>query len=301
VGFNEAALTPSACSAESTIAVCSDEPCVVTGIGGGVLGSWAIAADEDSVFFEGTTTTLAKVPVSGGTSADVRTDLERIWMAAVDAEYVYTTEFEAGVRRVKKMGGDTELVVRPGRGHATALAVDSAFVYVTLTDENQVAMVPKSGGQPTLLAGQSTPSAIAVDSKYAYWVNQGAEDGVDGQLMRAPSGDLTGAETLLSDLRAPTAIAVGDDDVFFAGPSGIFRVPKAGGDAELVTNDFGPVKSMTAYGDTAYAAGMAGLGRVRADGALQVVDSRPVLGVTASCRGVFGTGWFESFLIRYGR
>lgn len=300
VGFTEADLASVSCSEKSPIAACSAELCVATAIGSGVRGSWAVAADEEHVFFERTPTVLAKIPVGGGAVSDVRTDLDRILMAATDAEYVYTTEYEAGVRRVKKSGGVSELVMHP-MGHPSAIALDGARVYVTLTEENQIAMAPKAGGPPTLLAGQRAPMAIAVDERHVYWLNQGPDGTSAGELVRAPHGELTAAEVLLSGLDSPNALAVGDEDVFFAAGSQIFKVAKAGGDAKLFADDYGPVKTMVAYRNTVFLAGMMGLGRARAGAATEVLDARGTLGVAASCLGVFATGWFESFLLQYGR
>jgi hypothetical protein len=300
VGFNEAVLSVSDCAETSAIAACSTEPCVVTNIGGGLRGSWVIATDGEFVFFERVANVLAKVPIDGGATVDVRTDVERMWMAAVDAEYVYTTEYEEGVRRVKKAGGPSELVMRP-KGHPTAIALDRDYVYVTMTDENQIAMAPKAGGEPTLLPGQSAPPAIAVDERHVYWVNQGIDGGSNGELVRAPRGDLTGAEVMLAGLNSPRSIAVGDEAVFFGSASQVFQVPKTGGDAELVADAIAELKSLVAYGDTVFLAGMSGLARARLGTATQVVDSRGMLGLTATCQGVFATGWFDSFLARYGR
>jgi len=300
VGVNETVLSVSSCSEDSAISACSKEPCVVTDIGGGREGSWAIAADGESVYFERIMNVLAKVPVGGGDAVDVRTDLDRVWAAAVDAEYVYTTEFERGTHRVRKSGGASELVMHP-KGHPTAIALDRDNVYVTMTDENQIAMAPKAGGQPTLLAGQSAPQAIAVDEHHVYWVNQGIDGGSSGELVRAPLGDLTSTEVMLSGLNSPRAVAVGGDVVFFGSPSQVFQVSKAGGDAELVVDSFDEVKSLVAYGDTVFVAGMAGFARARLGAATELVDSRGMLGITATCYGVFATGWLQSSLVRYGR
>src|SRR6185369_3510166 len=113
--------------------------------------------------------------------------------------------------------------------------------------------------------------AIAVDANNVYWVNQGSDSSATGELVRAPLGDLTHAEILLAGLAAPNALAVGADDVFFASGSRVFQVSKAGGTATLVEEDFGPVKSMAAHGDTVYLAGNAGLGRARAGFATDLV------------------------------
>jgi hypothetical protein len=271
----------------------------VTEIGRAAPGSWAIAADDQFVFFERTPTILSRVPIGGGPVTDVRTDLDRVWTIAVDEEYVYTTEFGIGVRRVKKSGGPSELVMRP-KGSFTVMALGRDHVYVALTGENQIAMAPKGGGQPTLLAGQTAPSAIAVDDRHVYWVNQGSESAATGELVRAALGDLTQTEILLSGLELPNALAVGAEYVFFASGSRVFRVSKAGGQAELVEDDFGPVKTMAAQQDTVYLTGMAGLGRAQAGEATRVSDSREMLGLAVNCQGAFATGWFESLLVRYG-
>jgi len=298
VGFNAAALGGTSCAASSPISVCNTGTCVVTEIGNGREGSWAVAVDDEFVFFERTPTVLSKVSIRGGPVTDVRTDLDRIWMAAVDEEYVYTTEYEVGVRRVKKSGGPTELIMRP-MGRFTTMAIDREHVYVALTSENQIAMVPKAGGEPTLLAGQTAPSAIAVDDQHVYWVNQGSEGLATGELVRAALGDLTQTEILLSGLELPNALAVGAQHVFFASGSRVLQVSKAGGEAELVEDDFGPVKSMAAQADTVYLAGMGGLGRARAGEATLIADTRGMLGVTVTCEGAFATGWGESLLVRF--
>ena len=299
VGFNAGALAGTSCAESSPISTCNTGSCVVTQIGSSTPGSWAVATDDESVFFERTPTVLSKVPMRGGPVTDVRTDLDRIWAVAVDEGYVYTTEFGIGVRRVKKSGGESQLVMRP-KGTFTVMALSRDHVYVALTGENQIAMAPKAGGQPTLLAGQTAPSAIAVDDHHVYWVNQGSESLATGELVRAALGDLTQTEILLSGLEVPNALAVGAEHVFFASRSQVFRVSKAGGEAELVEDDFGPVKSMAAQADTVYLTGMAGRGRARAGAATQVSDSRGMLGIAVNCQGAFATGWFDSLLVRYG-
>jgi hypothetical protein len=299
VGFNAAALAATSCAERSPISACDAGSCVVTEIGSAQVGSWAVAADDEFVFFERTPTVLSRVPLRGGPVIDVRTDLDRIWMVAVDDEYVYTTEFGIGVRRVKKSGGPSELVMHP-RGTFTVMALSRDHVYVALTGENQIAMVPKAGGQPTLLAGQTAPSAIAVDDRHVYWVNQGSESPATGELVRTALGDLTQTEILLSGLELPNALTVGAEYVFFASGSRVFRVPKAGGQAELVEDDFGPIKTMAVQADTVYLAGEAGLGRARVGAATQVADSRGMLGIAVNCQGAFATGWFESLVVRYG-
>jgi len=300
VGFNEATPPGARCSADSAISACRTDPCVVTSIGSARTGSWAVAADDESVFFERTPTTLARVSIRGGAVTDVRTDLDRVWMAAVDEDYVYTTEYEIGVRRVKKSGGPTELVMRP-KGTFTTMALDGDYVYATLTGENQIAMVQKAGGEPTLLAGQAAPVAIAVDAHNVYWVNQGSGGGATGELVQAPLGDLTHAQILLSGLESPNALAIGAENVFFASGTRVFQVPKSGGAAQLVEDDFGPVKAMAAHGDTVYLTGSAGLGRARVGLATYVADSRSMLGIALTCEGVLATGWGESLLVRYSR
>ena len=299
VGFNAAAVSSTSCAERSPISECNTGSCVVTEIGSATPGSWAVATDGERVFFERTPTVLSSVPIRGGPVTDIRTDLDRIWMVAVDDEYVYTTEFGIGVRRVDKLGGASELIMRP-KGRFTVMALGRDHVYLALTSENQIAMAPKGGGQPTLLAGQTAPAAIAVDDEHVYWLNQGSENLATGELVRAALGDLTQTEVLLSGLELPNALALGAEHVFFASGSRVLQVSKAGGEAELVEDDFGPVKSMAAQGDTVYLAGSAGLGRAQAGAATQVSDSRGMLGIAVSCQGAFATGWFESLLVRYG-
>ena len=67
----------------------------------------------------------------------------------------------------------------------SAIVVDAMNVYWTNDNAGTVLKMPKTGGTPVALAiGQTTPSGIAVDSKYVYWANNAAKP--MGAIYRVP-------------------------------------------------------------------------------------------------------------------
>ncbi|HMJ16532.1 MAG TPA: hypothetical protein VK524_34195 [Polyangiaceae bacterium] len=300
VGYNDSALLEERCSPESTLARCSSDACAVAELGPALVGSGAIAVDDEHVFFQRTLTTLTKIPVLGGQSVDLVSDVDRLVNVALDADFVYWIETEHAVHRVPKAGGPVELLVDPP-GHPTSLALDGTSVYVTLTTENQLLVVPKRGGEPSFFPDQAAPVSIATDATHVYWLNQGLSEN-SGQLMRAALGNLNDVETLLSNLDAPIALALARDAIFFAAGTRAFKLDKAGGTALEILDGFDEPKALAAFEDTLYVAGGWGLARVNPSATTRLlVPPRSTLGVALGCQGVFATGWFIPVLLKYGR
>lgn len=147
-------------------------------------------------------------------------------------------------------------VLAKDQGTSYGITSDGATIYWTNRGDGRVMRAPadpNAGGPAQVAAGQSSPSGVAVDERYVYWVNQA------GTLMRAdkegrdprtlavgPAGaeaitldatsiywvtagagtvmrigkDGSGFKTLASGQRNPWDIAVDDTDVYWANNDG---------------------------------------------------------------------------------
>jgi hypothetical protein len=157
---------------------------------------------------------------------------------AIDAQRVYWTDAGGGqVLSVSKCGGPTT-VLASGQESLEGIAVDDQFVYWANMGgsfgEGRILRVAKDGGSsPIVLAdNQLAPTAVVVDGTAVYWSGYGAIHRValaGGPVVKLASG-----------LAGGFGIAIDDTHVYGSGynddPEGstIGRVPKAGGDVEVL-------------------------------------------------------------------
>jgi hypothetical protein len=288
------------CSADAPLGRCSDSPCVVTDLfEPGRFGTITIAADRDNAYFLTSEVALARRPLDDGASVELGRADSPVRRVTLDATFVYWTEQDGVVRGVPKTGGAT-FESAYVFGNPTDIAVDDEHLYWVLPPFDAVAMAPAPSGEATQITGQRDPQAIAVDATHVYWVNQGT-DAVSGQLVRALRGDLASAEVVLSGLDAPIAVAVNQDAVYWASLHAVYAMRKAeSGVAQMIASGFEDVKGIAVFGDTVYGAGMEGLWRLpAAGGELQLLDRRPMSAMTITCSGVYATGWFVDAFVRY--
>ena len=125
-----------------------------------------------------------------------------------------------------------------------ALTVDATDVYWSSSYE--VMKVPRSGGQPTILATGTMATDIAVDTTHIYWTDFG-----NGTVMSLPlgGGALT---TIASDQGVPTGIALDGAFVYWASGA-VYRAPLAGGTTSpLTTTSTVNAWDIAVYGDDVY-------------------------------------------------
>jgi len=302
VGYNDdgGSITPASCSTDAPIRTCAEHACVVTEIGVAQMGKETVAVDGDFVYFVSPDDVLAKMPKGGGAIvelANVVPNLERI---TLDQDNVYWTEYDGNIHRVPKAGGGSTLVTKIF-GHPISIASHEGDLYVAMTDSGEIAKVTKSSGAETRLAGQNWPVDLSLDAEHVYWINQGQSGAMNGELVRAPLGNLAGAEVVLTGLDEPIALGVAADAIVWATYDKVFRFARQGGEPQAFEAPFGDPKGVTELDGVLYVAGESGVFRIRiADGSALALDPRGFTGLALGCEGLFLVGWYESVLLRYG-
>jgi hypothetical protein len=296
VGENDPALTgPStiSCEDDATLRRCGKTDCVVTELGPAHPGVLSIEVDGAGIYLSLQAEELSRMPLQGGPGAFLAATVQLSQFSA-DESHLYWTEFSGDIMRVAKDGGGSEVLVHAD-GHPTALDVDGDDLSFAIPDRNEVAMVDVPSRTLRRLSGQATPADVALDAAHVYWVNEGS-----GELMRAARGDIGAAEVLQAGLVQAHKVAVDGARVYWLAGDRLFAATKTAGAApEELLAGIDEIHALRAFDGVAYLAGKYGLLRV-AGGAASVLEPRPITGLTLDCTGVYATGWYDSFVIRYG-
>lgn len=300
VGYNDAAIGPGAsCASDAPIRSCLGETCVVSELGAAQIGKETLAVDDESIFFITDTNVISRMPKAGGDAVpltQVAANLERM---VLDDDYVYWTEFDGRILRAPKAGGETTSVTDIF-GHPVPIALHEGDLYVAMTDSGEIATIDKVTGATTSLAGEGAPIDLAVDGEHVYWIDQGEVGGASGRLVRAPLGDLTETEEVLTGLEEPLVLGITSESILWASYDKVFRLSREGGDPQEIDVPFGEPKGVTEIGGVIYAAGATGLFRVQAAGGEPLtLDGRGFTGIALACDGLYAVGWFEPILVRY--
>lgn len=302
VGTNEAtgASSASSCPATAPLRACATQSCVFRDIGTAQIGEETLALDADSIYFVSDFEVIGRMPRGGGPVETLVTGAKNLERMAIDDEYLYWTEFDGRVMKVPKKGG-SEAIVATIFGHPVPIALDGDDLYVALTDSGEIAKIDKASGAATKLAGERTPVDLAVDRDFVWWINQGDPGGQTGELVRAPLGDLTRREIVLSNLAEPLALGVTEDSILWATYDKVSRLPRAGGAPTTFDVALGEPKGVTEIEGIVFAAGQLGVLRVRvSDGDTLALDGRGITGMALACDGLYGIGWFEPLVFRFG-
>lgn len=211
----------------------------------------SLAVDEQHVFWTvQSVRRLRRAPKAGGAFGGLAAEALSPAHMALDGTDVVFTRAEATLQddsivlRVPKGGGAaTVLAHAPAGWKSSAVAVDADHLYFAVLDPDSrkglLQRVPKSGGQPVTLASEALfPGAIAVDGTNVYLLAQ-RPDG-KGELLRVPKA---GGEVVSLSKEAGAALALDATHVFYAGPGGVFRVAKTGGEPHLLAKV--PVRALS--------------------------------------------------------
>lgn len=112
-------------------------------------------------------------------------------------------------------------------------------------DPGSVFTVPVTGGEPRAVAtGTWHPSALAVDERRVYWLDQSSEAGGVPRLMSASRSGASAApliEALEDPPAAGTRLAVFEGRLYWGGAVGLYSVPVDGGEVERLVPGFDEV------------------------------------------------------------
>jgi hypothetical protein len=186
-------------------------PTTLLGVGdAGFPGSFpsAIVVDATNVYWLDTGF-VAKIPKGGGSLTPSLAPADMPSALATDGVRVYWADLASnGSLASVPVGGGTPTTFATDQPYPGSIAVGGANVY--WTNGSTVMSAPKTGGVPMTLASGQSPSAIAVDSVNAYWVN----DTTGGNVVKAPVSG--GAATTLARAQgSPRSIAVDATSVYW--------------------------------------------------------------------------------------
>jgi hypothetical protein len=205
---------------------------------GGSDGAWALALDQENVYFTTTHGRVMQLAKAGGAPIELASEQGQPIAIAVDATHVYWVNLSGGIGRAPIGGGTVESSPTPGNGVYSALGLQGDYLYYTrYTDAGAVLRMPKTGGVEEVLAsGQIYPSGLAVDANHVYWAHLS-----DQGIQRLPLAGGT-PELFNASPNVRVGLTLDDDYVYWlqesSGTAGrVGRRLKQGGSEEPVVVD----------------------------------------------------------------
>lgn len=200
-------------------------------------GPNALALGPSDVYW---TTALGVMRVSkaGGTASVIVPGSEGAAASAiaVDDNYVYWSgTYDHALMRAALAAPTAEVFAdthSPTSSDISAIVLDQAAVYWTDWQNGKILTMPKSGGEPRVLADARRPSALAVDATHVYWTEDVEGQGAVVSMPLAGGAPLT----LASGQSAPRGMAINATHVYWTATwdETLSRVLLAGGALEIV-------------------------------------------------------------------
>lgn len=164
---------------------------------------------------------------------------------AVDSDNIYYlggNSAESGkVIRVSTQGGEATTLIS-GLKAPSAIGLDKDTVYVAtfgFDKKGQIMHIKKSGGPATVLAGkQQNVKALIVDESSVYWLGTNKKGYTVTKVVKKGGSPvrLATIEANPGVRRHRNRLAQDADHIYFPAFDRILRVPKAGGDTELLVS-----------------------------------------------------------------
>jgi len=220
---------------------CVDGVCGSTVIATGQANAYALAADNNNVYWTtiGTGSSVNQAPVGGG-GETVLLNSQNEYPAAlalVSGQVYWTDELQAGTVSRIPIGGGSSLPVASNLAYPGALVANGTTLFFTTNtfaseSAGAVMSVSASGGSPTTVAsGQSFAeneyTSIAVGGSNVYWTTYAS-------VMAAPANGGQGATTFSSNTY-PVAVAADATNVYWTSiangevNASVYQQPQVGG------------------------------------------------------------------------
>jgi hypothetical protein len=139
-----------------------------------------VTADSSNVYWvdeygNSGNSTVVQMPLDGGAIVQLASGQDDTRNIVVDSTYAYWVSAGGGVvDRAPIGGGSSPVQLVSGLNEPFAIAIDGSNAYFTTQGGGQVMSVPKSGGNPTVIAsGLTNPEAVALDAQFVYWGTYG--------------------------------------------------------------------------------------------------------------------------------
>jgi hypothetical protein len=154
---------------------------------------WDMALADGSLWMTATAAADAgrggvvlKLPIAGGAPIAIADGLGRPRAIACDGKWVFVVDVDVGgsgllrksaiVRLPAAAGAGPMAVLGRSEGEVDSVAIDDAHVYWSDRLEGSILVVPKSGGEPRVLASErGLPGQVVVNGDTLFWVEKRSE------------------------------------------------------------------------------------------------------------------------------
>jgi hypothetical protein len=229
---------------------------------------WDMALANGSLWMTTTTTVDAgnsgavlKLPLAGGVPVAVAGGLGRPRAIACDGQWVFVVDVDAirpgllrrsTIVRLPASGGpDAGPIAILGRseGEVDSVAIDDAHVYWADRLEGSILVVPKSGGEPRVLASErGLPGQVVVDGDALFWVEKRSESlwtmPKSGGTPSRIAQDFAGFAHLVVDARGVWWV----NEAAVDGAYRVLTIPRSGGDPVPATDTVDAIDALASDG-----------------------------------------------------
>ncbi|MBI5533475.1 MAG: hypothetical protein HY898_12215 [Deltaproteobacteria bacterium] len=180
---------------------------------------------------------IARIPKDGGTPYTIVSGQHAPRAIAADGDHVYwTSSVDRVLMRSARDGTDVTTLVKSQDAVLGVALNTSSILYGTST---AVYQLPKSGGEPTLLASEQ-PNVIAVyaEEEAAFWIAQGRTGIVGDGSVRGAT--LSSAQTVdvATRLNGPMSVVADSAAVYWTNLADgtVMKAPRGGGKATMLAS-----------------------------------------------------------------
>lgn len=188
---------------------------------------------------------------SGGATSFLEVDLVKPSSITADDTHIYWSHSDNGIVYRRAIGGAAREVVAmdQGRMGPRIFAQDDNHLYWVRSEAETIMHLEKAGGAPEVFASDTGPiGAIAIDGEHVYWTRHSGGS-LEDSIWRKPRDGSTSPVPIALHLVSAGALAVDEQHVYFQNVGSVMRVDKAGGEPELVHENYPFNNVFTGGGD----------------------------------------------------
>lgn len=225
----------------------------------GDVDATALAVDDDFVYFVGDER-IRRVGKAGGTATALADATAFVEYLVIDSTRVWWSDSDRDViASVAKSGGAVTTLL-DGLRDPSGLAIDSSRVYFATGADGTIHSATLDGTDVQVLAyGQEYPNSLILDGESVYWTTERT-------VMSLPATGGTPTSLAPSHRSYPQWLVTDASHLYYANSDdgSVERVPKAGGEMQVVVSDQGTTEGIVVQERTLFFAsnGIGIVGRV---------------------------------------